>query len=84
MNNYIGQNITLDNGEEYFCFNAIEMNGNNYLFLTSTTEPVKVIFASCEDAENNRLNLRIVNNREEKLQIFKAFKDKLQKLSQSE
>ena len=66
--------IKLDNGEEYFCFERMELDGKEYLYLISMKEPHVVRFAERTKADDGA-EIRIIGGREEKVRLVQAFQD---------
>ena len=71
-----GEGVTLDDGREYVCAECIEQDGKNYVYLGTLEEPTTVCFAE-QAMVDDRLRIRVVSEKEEKLKVFAAFQAKI-------
>lgn len=66
--------VTLDDGKKYYCFQVLNHEGVDYIYLISTTTPIEVRFAK-QRMVDGTLQADIINNKEEKLFALKLFQD---------
>lgn len=71
----VGETIVLDNGKEYTCYFKVEENNIDYLYLISNTKPVEIKFAK-QTIKEDKLEVMIIEKKEEKVKIFELFKQK--------
>ena len=69
-----GEAIVVD-GIEYLCFDKIELDNKQYLYLITTDEPNDVCFGE-QIQDENELKVRIIGNKAEKQKLIKAMQDK--------
>ena len=72
----VGEAITLDDGQEYLCFEQVELDGKHYLYLITTNEPNLVRLAEQMGADDD-LQIRIIGEKTEKQQLIAALRNKL-------
>lgn len=70
----IGEIVTLDDNKEFICMSRNKYKDSDYLFLLSNFKPVEVMFAK-EIVTENGVDLKEVNNQQEKIDLMKVFKD---------
>lgn len=70
-----GEIITLNNNKEYICFSTINDNGRDYVYLLSNFKPLEVKFGE-QFLEDGEINIRIINNLEEKQKVLSLFQNK--------
>lgn len=68
----VGEVVTLDNGEEYICFEKIEQEGTTYVFIMSNFTPLKINVA-IEEEENGEIKLTYVKDQKKKEELLKLF-----------
>lgn len=71
----IGEIITLSNNKEYICFSTATENGKDYVYLISNFKPLEIKFGE-QLIEGQDLNIRIINNIEEKQNLLNLFQRK--------
>ena len=69
-----GEVIVLSNNKEYICMATKENNGKDYVLLMSNFKPLEVKFAE-QIINGDKVNVRIINNQEEKIDMMKLFDD---------
>ena len=70
----IGEILTLDNNKEFICLAREKYKDGDYLFLLSNFKPVEVMFAK-EIITENGVDLKEVNDQQDKIELMKVFKD---------
>lgn len=70
-----GNSITLEDGQEYLCIDYAELDGKQYLFLATTTEPIELRFAE-QSVIDGAEQIRIVGDHDEKLKLLANFQAK--------
>lgn len=70
-----GEIIALNNNKEYICFSTINDNGRDYVYLLSNFKPLEVKFGE-QFLEDGEINIRIINNLEEKQKVLSLFQNK--------
>ena len=70
----INEIVTLDNGKEFYCFQVLNHEGTEYLYLISTTTPIEVCLAKQQIVDDS-LRMDIIDDKEEKLFALKLFQD---------
>lgn len=68
-----GETFTLENNKEYTVFNVLSDNGNDYVYLISTSKPIEILIAR-EIIKENGIDLAIITKEEEKLRLLELFK----------
>ena len=68
-----GEAVTLSNGREYICFSTAEENGKDYVYLMTWEKPIEVRFAEQTMLDNNQLDVRMVQDRDEKAHLLRLF-----------
>lgn len=71
----IGELITLSNNKEYVCFDTLTYNGADYVYLMSNFKPLEIKFG-VQILQDNQINIRIINNQEEKQKVLSLFAQK--------
>lgn len=66
--------VVLDNGQEFYCFQALDHEGVSYVYLISTTVPIEVRFAK-QRMVGCSLETEIIEDGEEKLFALRLFQD---------
>jgi hypothetical protein len=69
-----GETAILTNNEEYTCFANVRFENEDYAFIMSHTEPVRVKIVR-QDLVDGELNLTIVKDEEMKKKILKLYKE---------
>ena len=70
----IGECIVL-NDREYLCFNKAELDGEEYIYLTTVEEPTSVFFAR-QAIKDGQLQIQIIGNRDQKLKLATILQEK--------
>lgn len=70
-----GEVITLSNNKEYICFSTLNDNGKDYVYLMSNFKPLEIKFGE-QTLENEKINIRIINENKEKQKVLNLFKNK--------
>ena len=70
----IGECIVL-NDREFLCFNKAELDGEEYLYLTTIEEPTSVCFAR-QAITNGQLQVQIIGNHDQKLKLASILQEK--------
>lgn len=73
----VGELITLSNNKEYICFDTITYNGIDYVYLMSNFKPLEIKFG-VQVISNGQINIKIINNQNEKQMVLKLFEHKNQ------
>lgn len=71
----IGEIITLSNNKEYICFSTLNDNGKEYIYLMSNFKPLEIKFGE-QIVENGKINIRIINETQEKQKVLNLFQNK--------
>ena len=71
-----GYALVLDDGQEYFCVEELEIEGRRYLYLVTTDEPAKMRFAELINNDGEE-SVRIIGDEQELKRIVKAFQEKM-------
>lgn len=69
-----GEVIQLSNNKEYICVANIANEEKNYVLLMSNFKPLEIKFAE-QIINGDNINMRIINNQEEKLKVMDLFKN---------
>ena len=64
--------VTLDNGKEFYCFQVLEHEGVEYVYLISTTTPIEIRLAK-QRMVGDSLQADIIDDKEEKIFALKLF-----------
>ena len=73
-----GEIITLSDNREYVCLSIIVAEDNKkYLYLVTTSEPIKFCFAE-ETIADNTIKMRVVGSKDEKQKLFALLKTQSQ------
>lgn len=70
----INEIVTLDNGKEFYCFQILEHEDAEYIYLISTTTPIEVRLAKQQIIEGS-LHMDIIDDKEEKLFALRLFQN---------
>ncbi len=70
-----GEIITLSNNKEYICFSTLNDNGKEYIYLMSNFKPLEIKFGE-QIVENGKINIRIINETQEKQKVLNLFQNK--------
>lgn len=70
-----GKIITLSNNKEYICFSTLNDNGKEYIYLMSNFKPLEIKFGE-QIVENGKINIRIINETQEKQKVLNLFQNK--------
>lgn len=69
-----GEIITLTDNREYACLSVITSeDGKKFLYLMATSEPIDFCFAE-ETLVDDKVKMRIVGSRDEKIKLFDLLK----------
>lgn len=68
----VGELITLSNNKEYVCFGTASDNGIEYVYLMSNFKPLEIKFGE-QTIVNGQMQIRIINNKEEKQKVLTLF-----------
>lgn len=69
-----GEVIKLSNNKEYICVKTIVIEGKDYLILMGNFRPLEIKFAE-QILDGTKINIRIVENQEEKVKLLEIFKN---------
>lgn len=70
----LGESVLLD-GKEYLCFERMDLDGKNYLYLIATDESGEIQFAE-QAVIDNEPQIRTIGNKELKNRLTAAFQAK--------
>ena len=73
----VGEVAVLEDGKEFVCGATAVKDGINYVYLFSNFKPLEVKFAR-QAIVNNQLELTIVEDGNEKMQVFELFKSQFE------
>ena len=72
-----GDCIMLENDREFLCFDGVELDGKQYLFLISVEEPTDICFAE-QAMKDGEVQVRVIGNQEEKMKLAATLQHKVE------
>lgn len=69
-----GEIIMLNDQKEYICVKCFNLNNKDYILMMSNFKPLEIKFAE-QIINDNKIDIRIINNQEEKTKIMEFVKD---------
>ena len=69
-----GEVVKLSNNKEYICVKTFILDAKDYMILMGNFRPLEIKFAQ-QIIEGDKVNVRLIENQEEKVKIMEFMKD---------